>query len=111
MIRSIENEGEKGMNRLNDSTLLPIKIVELLAGIRVVDAATAGVDPIEQQPLADPSADKPFYVMFLDLPDDCVNFEDQSMSANSQVKLSVELLERYRTIHKVISFLNDRMII
>lgn len=117
MIRSIESDDQKSISQYNDSISLPIKITETLLGIKVIEAeSSASTD-------ADPSATSAatasssstidrisnrFDVAFLDLPDDFLNFDDnkQGLPPNSQIKLTVGLLEKYRAIHRVRLIIN-----
>lgn len=115
-IRSIQNDDQKRISQYTDSILLPIKIAETLAGLKIVDkvdidqlvnsASSSSLDSTAATAVNDPSADRisnRFDIMFLDLPDDFLNFDDnkQGLPPNSQVKLSVGLLEKYRAIHRV----------
>lgn len=111
MIRLIQSDDQKRISQYNDSILLPIKITETLAGIKIVEATSNSGD-YDQPAAADAVVDSEnaqgdrisnsFDVMFLDLPDDCLNFEDkQGLPPNPQIKLSTNLLDKYRVIHRV----------
>lgn len=113
MIRSIQSDDQKRISQYNDSILLPIKITETLAGIKIVEAAASSSGDYDQPTGADTAVadsenaqgdriSNSFDVMFLDLPDDCLNFEDkQGLPPNPQIKLSTSLLDKYRVIHRV----------
>lgn len=94
MIKSLQSDDEKRVSEYNDATLLRIGIVETLLGLKIADAAD--------------SSSRRFDIMFLNLPDDCLNFEESYVPSKSpimtqqNVKLSSELLDKYRAIHKVV---------
>lgn len=106
MIESIQNY-EKRVNSNEQSTLKKYSITEILMGIKVIEnkprCATVHGDDVDNFSRYD--------IVFLDLPEDCLNFEDTETSHPklANIELSQELLAKYRASNKVTHFYQSRI--
>ena len=104
MIKALQNDDEKRTDVQNDSELLQIGIVETLLGLRIFDSSNSSNE--SDQPTTQQQQDSNrFDIMFLNLPDDCLNLESNNLSGSKHflpqhIKLSAGLIDKYRAIHK-----------
>ena len=101
MIKALQSDDEKRSNVQNDSELLQIGIVETLLGLRIFDSTNESEQSGGQQS----NEFNRFDIMFLNLPDDCLNLESSNLPGNKSflpqhIKLSAGLIDKYRAIHK-----------
>jgi len=101
MIKALQSDDEKRSNVQNDSELLQIGIVETLLGLRIFDSTNESEQSGGQQS----NEFNRFDIMFLNLPDDCLNLESSNLPGNKpflpqHIKLSAGLIDKYRAIHK-----------